>query len=173
MEPNATIVNSDELVINPSVSIDDIPDVDELVEHAKAYSQLIMSYMEKLSVLTGISTEMMMKYALILIMALTLFGAIKDMSTNLVGVLYPLLKSVECLESDNESNDRLWLTYWVCFACFLIFDALAGRFLLGKIVPFYYFIKIGFLVFLFHPQTLGAKTVYANLLHPLLAGNSL
>jgi receptor expression-enhancing protein 5/6 len=50
------------------------------------------------------------------------------------------------------------LTYWVCFGAFNIVDQFAGVIL--RFIPFYYFLKLGFLVYLFHPQTLGASKVY-------------
>ena len=92
-----------------------------------------------------------MKYVLVGLLVLTLIGTLKDITSNIIGIVYPLFKSIECLESKDEGQDRLWLTYWVCFASFLLFDAIIGRLLLKKVVPFYFFVKIGFLVFLYHP----------------------
>ena len=64
-------------------------------------------------------------------------------------------------------DDRMWLTYWACFACFLVFDQIVGRHVLRKVLPFYFFLKIFFLVYLFHPNTLGARNVYHNLIVPI------
>ena len=112
-----------------------------------------------------------MKYALAFLLLLTLLGAMKSMSTNIVGIVYPLFKSIESLEGENKNDDRLWLTYWVCFSCFVLFDSVAGKLLLNRVVPFYFFIKLGFLIYLFHPYTFGAKTVYANVLLPIFRGH--
>ena len=66
------------------------------------------------------------------------------------------------LESDGAADDKQWLTYWVCFGAFNIVDQFAGIIL--QFIPFYYFLKLGFLVFLMHPATMGATTVYENVL---------
>ena len=71
------------------------------------------------------------------------------------------------LESDGLDDDKQWLTYWVCFGVFNVFEQFAGIIL--RFIPFYYFLKIGFLVYLFHPYTLGATTVYKNIILPHMA----
>lgn len=54
----------------------------------------------------------------------------------------------------------------MCFGAFNIVDQFAGIIL--QFIPFYYFLKVGFLVYLFHPSTLGATTVYNNFLLPYI-----
>jgi receptor expression-enhancing protein 5/6 len=68
------------------------------------------------------------------------------------------------LESDGLEDDKQWLTYWVCFGAFNIIDQFAGIIL--RIVPFYFFLKCGFLVYLMHPSFLGATYVYDSLILP-------
>ena len=167
---NATLNQLEGLKYTASANLDDI-NVDEITAKVKVYSEKIVEYLNLLSVTTGIPVETMMKYGLIFLVGLTLIGTLKDIASNIIGIAYPLFKSIECLESEDQAQDRLWLTYWVCFASFVIFDQIAGRLLLGKIVPFYFFIKILFLIYLFHPQTMGARAIYANVLQPLLRGN--
>ena len=53
---------------------------------------------------------------------------------------------------------------WVCFGAFNIVDQFAGIIL--QFIPFYYFLKLGFLVYLFHPSTMGATMVYNNFILP-------
>ena len=169
---NSTLLNDvSGIQINASANLDDLADVDELVAKAKFYSKFVLQYLERLSLATGVPVETMMKVALAALFLLTLIGTLKDIASNMIGIIYPLFKSIECLESEDQSLDRLWLTYWVSFASFMLFDAIAGRLLLGKVVPFYFFIKIAFLVYLYHPSTLGAKLIYSNVLQPLLRGN--
>jgi|TARA_B110000977_G_C10738752_1_gene362142 receptor expression-enhancing protein 5/6 len=69
--------------------------------------------------------------------------------TCLIGVAYPAFMSFLALESDGTDDDKQWLTYWVCFGCFNIIDQFAGIIL--SIIPFYYFLKLGFMIYLFHP----------------------
>ena len=35
-----------------------------------------------------------------------------------------------------------------------------------QFIPFYYFLKLGFLVYLFHPSTMGATSVYNTMILP-------
>ena len=52
----------------------------------------------------------------------------------------------------------------MCFGAFNIVDQFAGIIL--RFIPFYFFLKMGFLIYLFHPSTLGATTVYDNFILP-------
>lgn len=84
-------------------------------------------------------------------------GIFEKVLTNLVGTIYPLVKSIECLESNNsESEKRFWLTYWIVFIIFSILDVVG----IMRIIPFYFIIKLIFLLWCYMPNTLGAKTIY-------------
>ena len=90
---------------------------------------------------------------------------------NFIGIIYPAFKSLEALESDELGDDKQWLTYWVCFSFFIIIDKFADRLFIKRLIPFYFFMKITFLIYLFHPKTLGAKNIYQNVILPLVQGN--
>lgn len=86
---------------------------------------------------------------------------------NLVGFVYPAYKSFKAVETrDNKTDDTLWLTYWVVFAFFSLTEQ-AADFLISWI-PMYFFIKVAFLVWCYHPVTQGAKTIYGGLIKPFL-----
>jgi len=95
---------------------------------------------------------------------MVMFGVGSSYITNLLGVAYPAFMSFLALETDGLDDDKQWLTYWVCFGAFNIVDQFAGVIL--RFIPFYYFLKLGFLVYLFHPSTLGATTVYNTVILP-------
>jgi len=95
---------------------------------------------------------------------MVMFGVGSSYITNLLGVAYPAFMSFLALESDGLEDDKQWLTYWVCFGAFNIVDQFAGVIL--RFIPFYYFLKLGFLVYLFHPSTLGATTIYEKFIYP-------
>jgi receptor expression-enhancing protein 5/6 len=107
-----------------------------------------------------------MQYALVAGVMSVMFGVGSSYITNLIGVAYPAFMSFLALESDGLEDDKQWLTYWVCFGAFNIIDQFAGIIL--TFIPFYYFLKLGFLVYLFHPSTLGATTVYNTVIIPRL-----
>ena len=121
---------------------------------------------------TGLEEDSLFTILIGLALFLTLLGTFEQLTFLAVGVIYPAFKSFEALESiGNGNDDKEWLTYWVCFAGFIMFDQLAGRILLKRIVPFYFFIKMIFLVYLFHPRTKGARYMYELVMQPLLKGN--
>ena len=89
-----------------------------------------------------------------------MFGIGASYVTCLIAVAYPAFMTFLSLESPDEDDDKQWLTYWVVFGLFSIVDQFAGFIL--HFIPFYYFIKMSFLIWLFHPSTQGATMVYNN-----------
>mmetsp|Transcript_47528 Transcript_47528/g.64449 ORF Transcript_47528/g.64449 Transcript_47528/m.64449 type:complete len:128 (+) Transcript_47528:82-465(+) len=122
--------------------------------------------MEKIQELTGLTPATISKYGLIFAVAFVMFGVGASYITMLVGVAYPTFQSFLALESDGADDDKQWLTYWVCFGVFNIIDQFAGFILVW--IPFYYFIKLIFLVALFHPQTRGAEKMYTWYILPIM-----
>ena len=84
--------------------------------------------------------------------------------TQIIGVAYPAFMSFAALKSEGMEDDKQWLTYWVCFGSLTIMDQFVGIIL--QFIPFYYFLKLSILVWLFHPSTLGATWVFDNVLLP-------
>ena len=108
--------------------------------------------------------------ALILIWQLYKFfsGAYNDEIILVIGSVYPFLKSVEALQTDTDvEDDKTWLTYWMCFGTFTIFD-MHTDFILG-IIPFYYTMKLLFLLWLQLPlgPFMGANIIYKFILNPI------
>jgi len=118
--------------------------------------------MEQVKKATGLTEAQIMSYSLTLGIACVVFGIGASYITCLIGVAYPVFKSFLTLDQDDEEEEKQWLTYWVVFGCFNIVDHFAGFIL--HFIPFYYVLKLGFLVFLFHPKTKGATWVYDSYL---------
>merc|ERR1712127_304685 len=113
--------------------------------------------------MTGLTHAQVMSYSLIFGVLMVVFGIGGSYITCLIGVAYPAFQSFICLDSkDNDEEKKQWLTYWVVFGCFNIFDHFAGVIL--HFIPFYYVLKLAFLVALFHPRFRGATFVYDNYL---------
>lgn len=85
-------------------------------------------------------------------------GYFDSIITNIVGIVYPVYWSMKALETKEQNDDKQWLTYWVVFALFILFESTLG-FLL-KYIPFYFFFKLAFLLWLFLPNFRGAEIVY-------------
>jgi len=84
-------------------------------------------------------------------------GFLERFITNLVGTVYPAFWTMKSIESKGD-DDKQWLTYWVVFACFTLIDLFSGFIL--KFIPFYFFIKIVFLIWLFMPNSQGCNIIY-------------
>ena len=114
--------------------------------------------MEKVAQITGLTPAQLFRYSLIAGVVLVMLGIGNTYITCLLGVAYPCFMSFLALESTKEDDDKQWLTYWVVFGIFNFVDHFAGFIL--SLVPFYFFLKLVFLVWLFHPSSQGATTIY-------------
>ena len=100
------------------------------------------------------------------ILALCIFSGFWAHSiTNFVGFAYPAYASVAAIESTDKTDDTQWLTYWVVFAFFCVFENFTDYILYW--VPFYYAIKVTFLVWCMIPKYRGAVQVYNSVIQPL------
>jgi receptor expression-enhancing protein 5/6 len=123
-----------------------------------------MEVLNQLSQKSGVPIKSLMQYTLVSMVVLVMLGIGQTYITNVIGVAYPAFMSFMALESEGLDDDKQWLTYWVCFGAFNILDQFAGVIL--RIIPFYFFLKCGFLVYLMHPSFLGATQVYDSFILP-------
>ena len=117
---------------------------------------------------TGIQGKYIM-IALGVSLLFTIIGFLDKYITCLVGILLPTFFSIKAIESKEEDDDKLWLTYWTIYAVFSFLDLFAGWIL--KILPFYFIIKLVFLVWCFMPNTKGAIIVYNKFIKPFFLKN--
>jgi receptor expression-enhancing protein 5/6 len=115
-----------------------------------------LEYLELIQAKTGIQGKYVI-IGLVVSVLLVCVGYLEKIITNLVGTVYPAFWTIKSIES-NLDDDKHWLTYWVVFASFSIIDTFSG-FLL-KLLPFYFFIKISFLIWLFMPNSKGCYIIY-------------
>ena len=75
--------------------------------------------------------------------------------------------SIKAIETKAlTDDDKEWLTYWIIFGIFSLTEDFFG-FLLNMI-PYFFWIKLGFFLYLSAPQTKGALVVYDTVVKPQL-----
>ncbi|RDW71853.1 protein YOP1 [Coleophoma crateriformis] len=83
--------------------------------------------------------------------------------------VFPVFASYKALKSSDPALLTPWLMYWVVLACALLCESWVGFILVW--IPFYAWIRLGFLLYLILPQTQGAKILYQTHVHPFLEEN--
>lgn len=127
---------------------------DEIKAKAKKQMDLIK---EK----TGIDPRIILGILLAAII-LTTCGCFERYITALVGTILPCYWSLKALDSNVAGDDAQWLTYWVVYGAFTFFDLFAHIIL--KIIPFYFVLKLVFLIWCFMPNTRGAEVIYKKII---------
>lgn len=104
---------------------------------------------------------------LVLSAVLTLLGGAK-LFVDLLGFVYPAYMSFKCMDSGSNADNgsTQWLTYWVIFSFASIMEGLLG--FIVSLIPFYFWLKVAFIVYLWHPSTRGAQMAYDQILRPIL-----
>lgn len=100
--------------------------------------------------------------ALIILLAVAVgFG---DFIIDLVGYIYPVYASIKAIETEEKDDDTQWLTYWLIFSSFKIFEGIAYPLIV--FIPFYHLFKVAFLIYAYYPTTKGATVVYNSFFKP-------
>ncbi|KAJ3111339.1 ER membrane protein DP1/Yop1 [Phlyctochytrium bullatum] len=78
--------------------------------------------------------------------------------THALGFFYPAIESIRAAETGTKDEYQQWLSYWIILG-FLTFLEYTNWALLS-VLPYYYALKVGLLIWLMLPQTKGAYKVY-------------
>ncbi|XP_034015451.1 receptor expression-enhancing protein 1 isoform X2 [Thalassophryne amazonica] len=83
------------------------------------------------------------------------------------GTLYPAYSSYKAVKSKDVKEYVKWMMYWIIFAIFTTIEVFTDMFLCW--LPFYYELKIAFVVWLLSPYTKGSSVLYRKFVHPTLS----
>ncbi|CAJ1073691.1 receptor expression-enhancing protein 1 [Xyrichtys novacula] len=83
------------------------------------------------------------------------------------GTLYPAYSSYKAVKSKDVKEYVKWMMYWIIFALFTAVEVFTDMFLCW--LPFYYELKIAFVVWLLSPYTKGSSVLYRKFVHPTLS----
>ncbi|AET41382.1 Yop1p Ecym_8087 [Eremothecium cymbalariae DBVPG len=92
-------------------------------------------------------------------------GGVGEILSNFVGFVVPGYYSLVALKSASKDDDTQLLTYWIVFAFFSVIEFWSKAILYW--IPFYWFFKTIFLIFIALPQLHGASMVYNRVIAPL------
>jgi hypothetical protein len=83
-----------------------------------------------------------------------------------LGTLYPAYRSYKAIKTKNPREYVKWMMYWTVFALFTTLETFLDIFF--SWFPFYYEIKILFILWVLSPATHGSSMLYKKVVHPLL-----
>lgn len=86
-----------------------------------------------------------------------------------VTVLYPAVHSIRAIESPDEEDDKVWLTYWMVFGLFTTLETFFG--FIFYFIPYWDWVRLAFFIWLLLPNFNGAKQLYEGAIRTLLVQN--
>lgn len=92
-------------------------------------------------------------------------GGIGEILGNFAGFVVPAYYSILALKTTTTKDDTQLLTYWIVFSFLNVIEFWSKALL--YIIPFYWFLKTIFLLYIALPQTGGATMIYNRFISPL------
>ncbi|CAD6185627.1 unnamed protein product [Caenorhabditis auriculariae] len=92
---------------------------------------------------------------------------ISRLLTITVGTLYPAYRSYKAIRTKDTREYVKWMMFWIVFALYSFLENILDL-LLAFWFPFYFQLKIVFVVWLLSPWTKGASILYRKWVHPML-----
>lgn len=83
------------------------------------------------------------------------------------GTLYPAYSSYKAVKTKNVKEYVKWMMYWIVFALFTTAETITD--ILLSWFPFYFELKIAFVIWLLSPYTKGSSVLYRKFVHPTLS----
>lgn len=120
---------------------------------------------EKLKVNPGLILGGILSVIFLIIMCIKGWAIVMTCIT----VLYPAVHSIRAIESPEEDDDKVWLTYWMVFGVLTVAETFLG--FIFYFIPYWGWIRLILFIWLLLPQTQGSATVYNAVVKPLLQAN--
>jgi len=93
-------------------------------------------------------------------------GFISSLIVTIVGVAFPTYASFKALESTDATDKYQWLSYWIIYGFFSLFEKVTDTFV--SWIPFYFEVKLIILVLLQLPGPKLASVAYTTYVRPYL-----
>lgn len=85
--------------------------------------------------------------------------------SNFAGFVIPTYLSLIALRTPSPEDDTQLLTYWIIFGFLSVIEFWSAAII--YVIPFYWFLKTIFLIYISLPATGGAKLIYTSFVGPL------
>ncbi|CAI4842666.1 BAQ_1a_G0055580.mRNA.1.CDS.1 [Saccharomyces cerevisiae] len=92
-------------------------------------------------------------------------GGVGEILSNFAGFVLPAYLSLVALKTPTSTDDTQLLTYWIVFSFLSVIEFWSKAIL--YLIPFYWFLKTVFLIYIALPQTGGARMIYQKIVAPL------
>ena len=99
---------------------------------------------------------------LLLSLIFVYFNLFENLITNLIGTVYPTFWTIKSIES-KDGKAIHWLIYWIIFSSFILLDFFSV--FVVKIIPFYFVMKICFLIWLQWPESKGCDIIFSYVIN--------
>ena len=99
---------------------------------------------------------------LLLSLIFVYFNLFENLITNIIGTVYPTFWTIKSIES-KDGKAIHWLIYWIIFSSFILLDFFSG--FVVKIIPFYFVMKICFLIWLQWPESKGCDIIFSYVIN--------
>jgi receptor expression-enhancing protein 5/6 len=150
--------------------------ISAITTHLNALRTEMMKYpafqkfAEDLEKKTNVPTENFVVGILVILSGCLFLNIFASFISNMVGFVYPMYATIKAIETPSKADDCDWLMYWVVFGMFCVIENFAEVFL--YFIPFFYPLKVTFLLWCMLDQFKGAKVVYDNVIQPIIKRHS-
>lgn len=93
------------------------------------------------------------------------YGGLKLM-IDVLGLLYPAYMTLQYDPVLAPQDAVQWITYWLVYSTLYMVEGLFPR--IFKNMPYYFSAKMGIMIWLCHPETMGAKVIFDQFLRPII-----
>ena len=110
----------------------------------------------------------MLSFYLLTIVGLYMFGM--TIILTILTLVYPCYKSILAIESNDENDQKQWLSFWCCYSFSFVWQITLGP-VFAMIMPYYWLFRILYFVWLMAPVTKGALVMYHAVISPNMKRN--
>lgn len=125
------------------------------------------SHLKEFQSNTGIPlTYIMCGVVFSLLISMNLASGARTLS-NIICVAYPFYMSLKVLYKNSKEESLLYLSYWIWYGIFTLIENIRITHLILSFIPFYYYMKMMFFIYLYSSSMKGSLFLYHKLLLPL------